>query len=151
MRAKQSRGSRPSSESAEEVAIDQFGQRLAEYLQTDRSYAILGSEGTWNAGGCTLLAETLRRHLGDRARIFFIASDRNRAEHSVVRVGTRYLDADGAQTLPQLLDKMVSVEDIPRPYLTTFSLEKAIAADHVYSEAQVTKLKRDIAKLVGQP
>lgn len=125
------------------------GRRLARCLDTPAAYRVLGPEGTWRAGGCSLLVVALKRLLGSMGEALFVASSRHPAEHSVLRVGRLYYDADGAQTKKQLLDKMAQMERVPDPHLVPFDLDRAIESEHIYSEEQAALAVRLIERCLG--
>ena len=59
--------------------------------------------------------------------------------------------ADGAQTEDQLLGKMERSERVSNPHLVPLDLEAAIAADHLYSEAQAARLTQLLRDRVFHP
>lgn len=118
---------------------------IARCLDTREAYEILGEEGTWQAGGCSLLAAALKKIFRRQAEALHVASDRSDAEHAVVRVGDLYFDADGAQTGKELFAKM-KIERVPHPRLVPFDLKAARAADHIYSKKQLQALVRFLTK-----
>ena len=106
--------------------VSQFGSRLKRLLETDEAYTILGPEGTWQAGGCWLLAEAVRKVLGPQAKLFAVLSERGLlskhvVEHVVVEFDGKYIDADGAFTKEQLLEKMRKQEFVYNPRVVPFS------------------------------
>lgn len=127
----------------------EIGERVARYAESNESYEILGKHGTWNAGGCSLLALALQRVLGWRAKLLLVASDRNPGEHTVVRYGGMYIDADGAQTERELLHKMATVESTPHPRLVPFGLSVVVTEGHIYSEQQVVRLVRELRRVLA--
>jgi len=99
----------------------ELGRRLKAALNTAEAYDILGDEGTWQAGGCWILAAALKRLLGKKAKLFAVVSHRNPAEHVVVEWDGLYIDADGASTEAQLLRRMRDEEFIPSPMVVPFN------------------------------
>lgn len=104
------------------------------------------------AGGCTLLAVSLDEALktrGLRTVLFNVASDGAATDHTVLKVGHLYIDADGAQTERELLTKMTTVEMRKNPHLTPFSLPAAIKAGHTYSAVKRAALEKALEKRIA--
>jgi hypothetical protein len=117
-----------------------IGPQVSRFCRSAASYCILGAEGTWQSGGCTLLALALADVLGPNATVYTVRSSRSPSEHTVVAVADQFVDADGAQSAAALLRKMRR-EGVPDPTLAPFSLDAALAADHVYSDTQRVALR----------
>jgi hypothetical protein len=98
-----------------------FGRWIKRILDTPEAYEVLGPVGTWQAGGCWILAEAIQKVLGPKAKLVAIASTRTPVEHVVVEFDGKYIDADGAFTETRLLSKMRTQEFVPSPRLVTFS------------------------------
>jgi 8-oxo-dGTP pyrophosphatase MutT (NUDIX family)/GNAT superfamily N-acetyltransferase len=132
-----------------DAGLAAWAKRLKAYCNSGRAYKILGDEGTFQAGGCYLLADALTRHLGPGAEMVGIGSSRNPMEHVVVKVGPHYLDADGLHSEKQMLHKMKTVEGLPEPRIVPFNLEHAQKMESIHSPEQVEALRGDIGSAIG--
>jgi len=99
---------------------ENVGQDLQKLLDSEASYRILGSEGTWQAGGCGILSHALIKTLGlSKKHLMAVvdnqASDPNLIQHFVVKFNRGYLDADGLSSKESLLKKMKQVEFLKEP------------------------------------
>lgn len=116
--------------------------KLREILASDEAYAILDRAigGSWLAGGCLLLAKTLRR-IQPGSEIFVIhrrtPSGGPSPQHCVLGFSGRYVDADGASSEEDLVRYWGDEEGIYRPYLLLYGGEDLgeIVSDHASEEA----------------
>lgn len=105
--------------SANHIQLDRaFGRELREFLYREDIFEILGNDGTWQAGGCWILAEALRRLLGAKARLKMVSSDASKCEHVVVQVGALFIHASGVMSEGELLTEMRCLERLANPRLT---------------------------------
>lgn len=87
--------------------IRKFGQELRKFINSPDVFSIL-PEGDWGAGGCWILAESLKQFLGPPAELWAIASEYFDVEHVVVKDGDAYFDYNGASTKKELLAEFSS-------------------------------------------
>ena len=134
---------------ARPLTVDAFGKRLRRYLASNHSYEVAGPDfpGTWMAGGCYLLAHALKAVLGPDAEIVGVGTDVAPLDHVVVKYAGRYLDADGASSLPELLHKMETVEHRPNPRLVPV---RGVPADFYFEKAISAALQDAIIAKVGR-
>lgn len=82
--------------------IISFGKILKKYLSEG-----LVPKAWWTCGGCYTLAQALHEYLGDdRTEIWGVGSPfAGTAYHVVVKAGDCFLDAEGASTKEELLER----------------------------------------------
>lgn len=118
---------------------------LTKLLRTKEAYDILGPVGTWTAGGCWILAESLLRWLGEGEIWVVVRSYENGTfDHAVLKLcDDIFVDADGAFHKSVLLKKM-ALEQIPSPVLAPLTKERAeIAKDEI--PCPIDKVQRLVA------
>jgi hypothetical protein len=125
--------------------------RLKSFLDSEEAYALLDRRLTWNAGGCWILAEAVKKWIGPGAELFAIGTVRVPVHHVVVRVGDTYIDGDGAQSRTELLRKMETMEFMREPKLTKLDRRLARKGGIVCPNVSVTKLTELIRRRVGSP
>lgn len=89
------------------MTIVEFGRALSKLLKTKAAIRILRSYDLddWGFGGCWILADGLKKAIGQKAALYYVGSP-NGVEHVAVRIGGVYLDQDGAQTGVRLRRKL---------------------------------------------
>jgi hypothetical protein len=115
-------------------------------LQGAAAYRILDSSpgrgGTWSAGGCRILAEALKDHCG--TPVYVVYNETNgKAEHFVVKTKDGFLDSDGIQTGPQLLQRIR--EEMVKGRLSIKPFSASIRASSIPRSAKTSKA---LAKLL---
>ena len=103
------------------------------------------------AGGCWVLAQALKEHLGPRAELWAVAQPWGRPEHVVVRVGNKYIDADGVHSLGTLLNKMRRVERMSRPELIPFKPADATSYGIACPTEAVARVRRALQRALPDP
>ena len=71
----------------------------------------------WLDGGCWMLAEALKRALGDDAHLMIVGSQRADGEHVVCLYRGWYYDGNGIHRRDNLLKQLTDDLDVPDPYL----------------------------------
>ena len=71
-------------------------------------------------GGCWAMAVALQKVIG-KGSLYSIVS-RGIAQHIVLKVDSKYIDADGISTEKQLLHRWQRFEGLQNPYLRPFSI-----------------------------
>jgi hypothetical protein len=86
-----------------------FNEDLKLVLDSNEAYAFLPS-GSWMAGGCSLLAESLQRLMPDSQLKVIGRIDDGIIDHVVLMVSDFgediFIDYDGVQTLDEMITKM---------------------------------------------
>jgi hypothetical protein len=109
--------------------VNPVGRSLKRIVSSDAAYRILDRHpgiagGTWNQGGCWVLAEALRRVLGDDAELWAVMTARGPSsgfvQHVVVKWHGKFYDADGESTERALLLRWRDEELLADPYLEPF-------------------------------
>ena len=109
--------------------MNHVGRSLKRLVSSDAAYRILDRHpgiagGTWNQGGCWVLAEALRRVLGDDAELWAVMTARGPSrgfvQHVVVKWHGKFYDADGESTERALLLRWRDEELLAEPYLEPF-------------------------------
>ena len=93
------------------------GTRVAIAVHTDDAFRILDAHDvgpTWQAGGCAVLAEAMKRLMGAETYAIFVDGD---ADHVVSKLGGYYFDADGAYTSFEMKEKHARLEGVPHGFL----------------------------------
>ena len=107
---------------------------------------ILGMEGgTWNAGGCRILAESLKKWSKGHFKLYVVKRNDSQTIQHFVAVSKRHnicVDGDGAQTPEMLLYKMEHAECLPGPKLEPFRHENP---DEI--QFHVDKIKKTVSLL----
>lgn len=85
--------------------LTELGQRIRKIVNSKEAYQILDDFGakSWTSGGCQIVAISITAWLGDVVPVWLVSE--NGYEHTIVRIGGCYLDADGASTERQLLKR----------------------------------------------
>jgi hypothetical protein len=116
------------------------GKLLKRLMCSNEAFDILGDIVSWNSGGCWILAEALRRFIGDQATIVAIADDRCQHQHIVVKVGNLYYDADGESNEGRLLHRWMDYERLRNPRIVGFDPELAADLEIPCEEELVTQV-----------
>lgn len=92
--------------------LKELGERIREVVNSKEAYQILDDFGakSWTSGGCQILAMSTMAWLGDVVPVWLISE--NGYEHTLVRIGECYLDAEGASTERQLLKRWKSAKKV---------------------------------------
>lgn len=98
------------------------GEKLIEILASDEAYAILDRSvgGSWLAGGCLLLARSLKRLLPGSCLVIMhgrVGEGVGGPQHCVLSHRGLYVDANGIQTEEDLLRHWRDEEGVERPFL----------------------------------
>jgi hypothetical protein len=129
-----------------------FGQKLKRFLNSKSGYKILDLEigETWNAGGCWLLAEVLHQLLDvSLFAVWSFVGTTAIQQHVVVEVGADcYVDADGASSEWGLLQKMIRVEGLVRPFVGDFNPARAVEDGILCPAKSVQALRAAVKKLI---
>lgn len=121
------------------LRMKEFGEALHALLYFKREvWAVLPDPGTytWTAGGCWILAQALHQWLGEKSSLQALKNrGDDEVEHVVVKVGSCYLDGDGAWDKLGLLT-FYKEEGIKHPYLGEFRQEEASRIDCSYQAVE---------------
>lgn len=94
-----------------------FCRELRKLLRRDDVWALL-PEGTWDSGGCALLAVALAQFLGPTAELVAVSEGpRIPVSHVMVRYGDYYVDALACQTKGETLRRLEEVKGYHHPAL----------------------------------
>lgn len=146
------------------ITLKSLGKALRKFINTDEVITIL-AEGDWGAGGCWILAETLKRWLREPARLMAVVTPNQfvrfepehyvapySVDHVVVEYVDLFIDYNGAQTEAELL-RNLREEGYQNPRLVEFTselAEEARAGGIPCEYWQVKRLLELISKKFGK-
>jgi hypothetical protein len=121
----------PLPEEATGGRAESIGKSVRAFTKSNESYKILdsahGGEGAgddWAHGGCWMLADAVQKKFGGNV---VSIEDGGTVQHIATKIGDKYIDAYGAHTAEQLLDRLKSEDGLKNPRITPLEPSKVPA------------------------
>lgn len=142
--------------SAHQCPTCRWGGRLRTFLRQNPAMPVTGGGDvdprghSWKAGGCTLLAHALKRHLGPEATMHQVSGyPGGNSEHSFIKYRGHVIDADGAHQSEKYLTRKVRYSD--EQFAEPFNAREALGSGHYHWGEDCRMLSHAIGKTVGHP
>lgn len=95
------------------ATLREFGRRISEFMNSEEGYRLLPHpRATWTSGGCYILADALGSWLENAFPLVAVSGRGGFPVHVLLKVGDCYVDADGASTEEELVQRWRTQEMI---------------------------------------